>query len=98
MPLHWFFWQSPAVCIDTGAPAAANVKPQVFITHERVAQSVSVPAHWLAALHATHAPRPSQYLPPFCMHATSTINGVISGVPFEHDSAVQSLLSVGTSV
>jgi hypothetical protein len=59
-PLHWFFLQSPAVCIATGVPAAVFETPHEPAEHVRVWHSVSVPAHCVATLHCTQNVAPSQ--------------------------------------
>src|SRR5262245_4210672 len=48
--------------------------------------------------HATHAPEPSQTLPPIELHAAPAIVGGFEGTPPVHRSSVQSSPSTGTSV
>jgi hypothetical protein len=96
IPLQVRTWQSPAVWLGVTVPAAANEKPHLPPVHVRVSHAVSCPGQVAAVVHPVHAPWPSQvWVPPHGVLATS---GGFDGVPAVQRSAVQGLLSTGTSV
>jgi hypothetical protein len=92
--------QSPSVCAPLFAtePDVLFAMPHVWALH--VADWHAVPwfAHSLGPLHSTHAPLPSQTLPP-TEHGESSAVGACCAEPFTHFSVVHWLpSSAGTSV
>src|SRR5213078_2146035 len=86
-PAHSACWQSPAVCADSAVPASAANRPHAPFTQVRAAHSVSEPGHCDAAMHCTHAPVPSQKLPPI-EHAVPCALGGCDATPMLHTSVV----------
>src|SRR5687768_9309914 len=75
----------------SGVPAIVKLTPQVLLLQVRSAHSVSLPAHWVGALHCTHAPVALQnWLP---LHAVLIGSGVCAGVVPLHAAAVHGLPS-----
>jgi AMMECR1 domain-containing protein len=98
-PSHWFFWQSPAAWALVRVPAGALLAPQVLPAQVRVWHSVSVPAHWVGALHCTQAPPALHTVPLPWLHAVSTGLRGCEGTPAVQTSLVHWLpSSAGRSV
>jgi hypothetical protein len=95
-PSHSFVWQSPAVCMLVGVPAAVSLKPHIPLVQVRVAQKVSVPGQSLAVLHPTHVP--------VALHTSAgphdvpALLGGVDGTPFVHVGVVQGFWLLGRFV
>jgi len=59
--------------------------------------AVSLPGHWLAAVHCTQAPAPSHTVPPFWVQGVLIGAGGLDGTPSVHTSRVHWAPSTGTS-
>src|SRR5688572_25692682 len=95
-PLQTFRLQSCGVCELVGVFRAVLDTPHMWLIQVRLWHSVSLPGHWLGALHWTQAPAPSQKVPPLWLHEVLRADGGLEGTPLVQTLSVHWLLSLGT--
>jgi hypothetical protein len=74
------------------------VKPHVLLEHVGATHSFAPAGHCEGWVHCTHAPSPSQKLPPFWVQAVSAAELACEGTPLVHTPSVHWFASVGTSL
>ncbi len=79
-------------------PLAALTGVQAPAVQAGVAHVVPVAGHWLAAVHSTHAPLPSQSLPPLSVQRVSAAAFTVSQHPAGQVGVRQTVPSAGQSV